>query len=435
MRGNLKAIKPLLMARFARERGLEPSALNAFIRIARAFTCFQLTELIRRVPKVLATFDADVPIVTALPDLFFDENVQDRPARVEGGRDAGEFHASRLPSCYREWPSVLNLPRLTRDLEIDYTALSFVAPQKVQFRYQLDGNDKDWQDAGTRRQAFYTDLKPGSYRFHVVACNNDGVWNESGAEVSFFIVPAFYQTFWFHLLCVIAAGSTIWIFYLVHLKRVTGRIQEQLATRLEERERIARELHDTLLQGFHGLMLRFQSVLKNIPAQAPARQMMESALDHADEVLLEGRQRVHDLREADMAGNSFSENLVRWGEELAHVGPTPFSVAIVGTPRPLDPTVSSEVYQIGREALTNAFAHAFAKKIEMEITYDWAKVRLIVRDDGAGMDSEILTRGRSGHWGLSGMRERAQRIGAHLSIWSHSGAGTEIDLSIPSKVA
>jgi ligand-binding sensor domain-containing protein len=359
------------------------------------------------------------------------------PANLAGNTIVPQVHVEEIVANRKHYSpeGVLNLPRLTQDLEIDYTALSFVAPQKVLFRYKLDGNDRDWQDAGTRRQAFYTDLKPGSYRFRVVACNNDGVWNESGAEVSFFIVPAFYQTLWFHLLCVIAAGSTIWIFYLVHLRRVTGRMHEQLATRLEERERIARELHDTLLQGFHGLMLRFQSVLKNIPAQAPARQMMASALDRADVVLLEGRQRIRDLRDADMAGNSFSETLVRWGEELAQVGPTPFSAAIVGTPRPLDPAVGSEVYQIGREALTNAFAHAFAKKIEMEITYDWAEVRLIVRDNGAGMDREILTCGRSGHWGLSGMRERAEKIGAQLSIWSHSGAGTEIDLSIPAKVA
>jgi signal transduction histidine kinase len=223
--------------------------------------------------------------------------------------------------------------------------------------------------------------------------------------------------------------------YLIHLRQVTHHIQEQLATRLEERERIARELHDTLLQGFQGLMLRFQSVLKNIPAEAPARQMMESALDRADEVLLEGRQRVHNLREEGTTGNGPWENLARWGNELAQGSSTRFSAAILGTPQPLDPTVCDEIYQIGREALNNAFRHAFANEIEMEITYDRRKVTLVVRDDGAGMDNEILKRGRSGHWGMSGMRERSQKIGAQLNIWSHGGAGTEIDLSIPAKVA
>jgi ligand-binding sensor domain-containing protein len=330
---------------------------------------------------------------------------------------------------------IMRLPRLTRDLEIDYTALSFVAPQKMRFRYRLDGHDKDWQEAGTRRQAFYTDLSPGNYRFRVLACNNDGVWNESGATLSFFIVPAFYQTSWFHILCVIAVGSLFCIFYLAHLKRVTRRIQEQLATRLEERERIARELHDTLLQGFQGLMLRFQSVLKNIPSEGPARQMMEGALDRADKVLLEGRQRVHDLREGGINGDGLWNDLALWGEELALDRSTRFSATIIGTPQPLTPAASNEVYQIGREALTNAFRHAFADRIEIEITYDHLKVRLIIRDDGKGMDNEILKRGRSGHWGLSGMRERAQKIGAQLNIWSHGGAGTEIDLSIPARLA
>ena len=327
------------------------------------------------------------------------------------------------------------LPQLTRDLEIDYTALSFVTPQRMRFRYRLDGHDSDWQDAGTRRQAFYTDLAPGSYRFHVIATNNDGVWNNTGAAISFFIVPAFYQTTWFHVLSVIAAVAVVCIFYLVHLKRATDRLQERLATRLEERERIARELHDTLLQGFQGLMLRFQSVLKNIPAEGPARQMMESALDRADEVLLEGRQRVHNLRDDEMTGNRLWDNLARWGEELAQSSNARFSAATIGIPQPLDPTVCDEVCQIGREALTNAFQHAVAKQIELEITYDRKSIKLLVRDDGAGIDNGILRRGRSGHWGLSGMRERSLKIGAKLSIWSRKGAGTEIELSIPARMA
>jgi signal transduction histidine kinase len=329
----------------------------------------------------------------------------------------------------------VTLPPLTRDLEIDYTALSFVAPQKVYFRYRLDGHDTDWQDSGTRRQAFYTDLAPGNYRFRVIACNNDGLWNESGATLLFSIAPAFYQTLLFRIFCLIAVASILWLFYLAHLNRLTSRMQERLAARLEERERIARELHDTLLQGFQGLMLRFQSVLKNIPEREPARQMMESALDRADEVLFEGRERVRDLREVEIAGGGLSDSLARCGKELAQDYATRFSLAIVGTPQPLDPTVCSEACRIGREALTNAFQHAHAEHIEVEITYDLARLRLIVRDDGVGMDNEILRVGRSGHWGLSGMRERAQKIGAQLSIWSHFRAGTEIDLTVPARIA
>jgi signal transduction histidine kinase/ligand-binding sensor domain-containing protein len=329
---------------------------------------------------------------------------------------------------------LVDLPQLTGDLEIDYTALSFVAPEKVRFRYRLDGYDKDWQDSGTRRQAFYTNLRPRNYRFEVIACNNDGLWNEAGASASFFIAPAYYQTAWFQVLCCVAAVTLACMFYLVHIRRVNSQMQERLAARIEERERIARDLHDTLLQGFQGLMLRLQSVHKHIPENEPAREMLESVLDRADEVLIEGRQRVHDLRKG-MTGNDLSQSLVTWGDELARGNETRFSVAVLGTPRILDPAVGDDVRRIGLEALTNAFRHAAAENIEVEITYEKSKLRLTVRDDGIGIDDETLHGGRSGHWGLSGMRERARKLGAQLAIWSHTGAGTEIDLTIPTRIA
>lgn len=327
------------------------------------------------------------------------------------------------------------LPELTRDLEIDYTALSFVAPRKMRFRYQLVGHDKDWQDAGARRQAFYTDLPPGNYQFRVIASNNDGIWNEAGANAYFVIAPAIYQTPWFRVFCFIAAGTLFWIVYWLHLNRVTRRIQDQLAARMEERERIARELHDTLLQGFHGLMLRFQSVLKNIPPASLAKEMMESALDRADAVLLEGRQRVQGLREGGLTGDGLWDQLVQWGGELASLGTTRFSASVVGTPRPLNPTVCNEVYQIGREALSNAFRHSSAMHIEMEITYSRKSMRLIVRDDGCGMDDSIVRSGKAGHWGIFGMRERARQIGAQFNIWTSSEAGTEVEIRIAAKLA
>ena len=330
--------------------------------------------------------------------------------------------------------SAINLPKLSRDIEIDYTALSFVAPEKVLFRYRLDGHDKDWQNAGTRRQAFYTDLRPGPYLFRVIACNNDGLWNKEGAEISFVVEPAFYQTAWFQIVCVAAGGTLLWLLYLAHLRRLTGRLQERLTTRLEERERIARELHDTLLQGFQGLMLRFQSVLKNIPKSEAAHGMLESALDRADEVLVEGRRRVSDLREGT-AVSDLSQSLAAWGNELAVDSGTRFSAVVAGTPFALDPAVGDDIRRIGLEALTNAFRHAHAETIEVEITYEKAKLRLTVRDDGCGMDEDILQRGRSGHWGLFCMRERAEKLGSTLTIWSHPGAGTEICVTIPSRIA
>ena len=202
-----------------------------------------------------------------------------------------------------------------------------------------------------------------------------------------------------------------------------------------ERERIARELHDTLLQGFQGLVLRFQAVMKQLPPASPAYSTMERALDRADEVLIEGRQRVRNLRADASSQRDLSERLTSCGAELARDWTVPFSLEIVGTPRELDPIVSDEVYGVAREGLTNAFRHSHASRIEAEITYDRSRFRLRVRDDGSGMDRELLNGGRPGRWGLSGMRERAQAIGGQLSIWSNTGAGTEIELSVPARVA
>jgi signal transduction histidine kinase/ligand-binding sensor domain-containing protein len=360
--------------------------------------------------------------------------------------DPGQLHKNTVPppvhieeivadrNHYRPYKQ-LQLPPLTRDLEVDYTALSFPVPQKIHFRYKLEGLDTEWQDAGTRREAIYTNLTPGSYRFHVIACNNDGVWNDIGAALSLIIAPAWYQTVWFKSLCVLGAAGIIWSLYLLRLQEVTQQIQMRLGERLVERERIARELHDTLLQSFQGLVLRFQGVLDRMPDHDPTRQIMESALDRADEVLIEGRLRVRDLRPESTPENELSAKLASCGEELAQDFPISFNLAVVGMPHPLNPVVRDEAYRIGREALINAFRHSRASQIEVEITYDRAALRLRIRDDGAGIVHETMTSGRTGHWGLSGMRERAQTIGCQLNIWSNPGMGTEVDLTVPAKVA
>jgi len=204
---------------------------------------------------------------------------------------------------------------------------------------------------------------------------------------------------------------------------------------MAERERIARELHDTLLQGFQGLVLHFQAVLDQIPNGEPAQQTMKKALSQADQVLLEGRLRVRDLRAEGSTASELPQELAGYGEELAKDRAIAFKVTIVGSAQSLHPVVRDEIYRIAREALANAFRHSQASSIEVEIAYDHAAFWLRVRDNGSGIDQEILSNGRKGHWGLSGMRERAQTITAHLSIWSNPGAGTEIDLKVPAKVA
>jgi signal transduction histidine kinase/ligand-binding sensor domain-containing protein len=328
----------------------------------------------------------------------------------------------------------LRLPPLIRDLEIDYTALSFVEPQKVYFRYKLEGRESDWRDAGTRRQAFYTDLAPGDYRFRVIACNNDGVWNEVGAVLDFQIAAAWYQTWWFRGLCAVAFIAAVWSLYALRLTQATSRIRMEEKARLVERERIARELHDTLLQGFQGLVLRFQSVLDRLP-DARSRKLMEDVLSRADEILLEGRERIHDLRSTTTEAQDLSKALASFGQELADGRRGTFSLSLVGTPRQLAPKVFEEANRIGREALSNAFAHADASKIEAELSYDDEFVRLRVRDDGRGIDQRVIDSGKAKHWGLFGMRERADAIGGKLSIWSRASAGTEVELAIPAEMA
>jgi signal transduction histidine kinase/ligand-binding sensor domain-containing protein len=333
---------------------------------------------------------------------------------------------------YSHRPDNFALPALTRNLEIDYAAPSFVVPQKVLFRYKLDGHDTDWQESQTRRQAFYSDLKPGKYRFRVAACNNDGIWNETGTSVDFRVAPAFFQTFWFAALCLGAFIVILWLFYLLRMRQVAAEIRARMEERLGERERIARELHDTLLQSVQGLILRFHAATKQIPPQEPARQSLENALDRADEVLVEGRERVHNLRAPAEWPSDLAEALRLAGQEAANGSAASFTVVVEGISRELHPLIREEIYSIGREAITNSFRHANSLHIEVDIAYEPGQLRLRVRDDGRGIDPEVLTAGgRHGHWGLQGIRERASHIGARVQIWSRAGSGTEVDLRIP----
>jgi len=336
-------------------------------------------------------------------------------------------------------PAEIKLPPHTVNLQFAYTAPTLAIPERVRFRYKLEGSDKEWRDAGSRRDASYTNLGPGSYRFHVMASNGDGAWNATEAVAGLIIQPALYQTHWFYALCVCAALGLLWELYRLRLHQMSARLSAQMQGRLEarlaERERIARELHDTLLQGFQGLTLHFQAVMEQIPDQEPARQSMKKALTYADAVLLEGRQRVRDLRPEGSESHELSQDVAAFGEELAKDRAIAFNVTVVGPPQPLHPVVSDEIYRIARESLANAFRHSQASTIEVEITYDPASLCLRVRDDGAGIGPKILDSGKQGHWGLSGMRERARNIGAQLNILSNPGSGTEIDLTLPAKVA
>jgi signal transduction histidine kinase/ligand-binding sensor domain-containing protein len=330
----------------------------------------------------------------------------------------------------------MRLPPLIRDLQIDYTALSLVVPEKVLFRYKLENYDRDWHDAGNRRVAFYTNLPPGNYRFRVMACNNSGVWNEAGTFLDFAIAPAYYQTLWFRLLLLVVFLSVLILAYRLRVKQVTQRLSGRMEARVEERERIARDLHDTLLQSVQGLILKFHAVSKQLPQEEVAHDALEQVLDRADEVLAEARDRVRNLRSATEIPRDLPAALKRVAEEHTDGRETIFKTVVEGRARPLHPLVFEETYSIGREAITNALKHSQGHHIEAEILYEPRHFRLRVRDDGRGFDPKIFHDGASpDHFGLRGIRERAQRIGAQVSLWSGPDTGTEVELVVPGATA
>ncbi len=339
----------------------------------------------------------------------------------------------------------LTLPNRTQNLAINYTALSLSMPERVRFRYILEGFDEEWQQAGARRQAFYSQLPPGGYRFRVIACNDDGAWNMAGANYEFTVAPAYYQTSWFRVLTIVAVLLTLSGLYRLRLRQVGRQVQLRYEERLAERTRIARDLHDTLLQSFHGLILRFQAVRNMLPTRpTQAMEALEIAIDRAANAITEGRDAVQELRSSQMSSNGLVETLTLMGRELeADNGnttgsndPAKFRVLVEGTPRHVHPTVQDNFYRITREALSNAFCHARASQIEVDIRYSRRMLRLRVRDDGIGMDPRLLFgRGRAGHWGLPGMRERARSIGGHFELWSEVGQGTEVEVTVPGAIA
>jgi signal transduction histidine kinase len=337
--------------------------------------------------------------------------------------------------------SPTDLPPLTREIRFDYTALSLTIPERVRFRYKLEGWDSDWQNVGSRRQAFFTNLRPGKYSFRVIACNNDGVWNDEGATLNFEVKPAWYQTIWFRFVCVGAFGLLLWALYQLRLQQLGRQFNIRLEERVGERMRIARELHDTLLQSFHGLLLRFQTVYDLLPTRpAEAKQSLGSAIDQAAEAITEGRDAVQGLRSSTVETNDLAVAIRAIGEELSADGTNQngavFQVEVEGMPRNLQPILRDEVYRIAGEALRNAFLHSQARKIEVEIRYDDRQLRLRVRDDGKGIDPKVVSGdGRAGHYGLHGMRERAKLVGGKLAVWSELDSGTEVELTIPASIA
>jgi signal transduction histidine kinase len=324
----------------------------------------------------------------------------------------------------------------TDKVTIRYTASSLLIPQRVRFRYRLEGIDDAWQPDNGARVAVFSRLPPGHFVFHVAASNNDGIWNDNGGAVSFTIPPSFVQSLGFKTLCAAVALALLWLAYRIRLRQITTQVRRRLYERLEERARLARDLHDTFFQGIQGLLLRFNTGTALLKRDEPARTIFDEALEQSDRVMSEGRELMLDLRAGSINTTELADALALVGNDLKKAYPGDFRVAVTGGPLPLHPIVFDEIHRLGREALSNAFRHGHAKSVEAELNYERNQFRLCIRDDGIGIDAEVLSRGsRAGHFGLPGMRERAAKIGGHVDIWSRPGAGTEIEVRVPAAAA
>jgi signal transduction histidine kinase len=306
----------------------------------------------------------------------------------------------------------------------------------------LLGLEKTWNEVGSdQRFVTYTTLSPGLYTFRVQASRSRGVWNTNGASVVIRILPPWWETPWFGLLSGAAFLALLWAAYQLRVRRLHHEFEMTLDARVGERTRIARELHDTLLQSFHGLLLRFQTASQLLPERPiDAKQKLDAAIELAADAITEGRDAVQGLRTSTVEGNDLPLAISTLGEELSSDSgerhPVGFRVAVEGEPRNLHPMVRDEIYRIAVEALRNAFCHAQAKQVEVEIRYDNEQFRLRVRDDGKGIERAVLAGGsREGHYGLRGMRERATLIGGKLVVWSEVDAGTEVELCVPARGA
>ena len=330
----------------------------------------------------------------------------------------------------------LRLPPLTRDIEIDYTALSFVVPQKVRFRYKLEGHDSDWQDPGTRRQAFYSGLRPGHYRFRVTASNNDRLWNDVGATFAFSVTPAYYQTAWFQGISASALLLAAWGAHRVRLWQIARRLHGQFETRVADRARIAEELHDTLIQDLAALSFQAEIVDDQLPQEPEAaKHTLETMRAQMQRVVSDGRRGMTQLHLGVTAGDDLANALSRAAQELRGPNGSAFHVVVQGQPRTLHPLVGDEVYRIAREAMANAFRHAAASRIDVEVSFASDELRVRVHDDGRGVSDEVIEAGRPGHFGLQGMRRRAKQIGATLKVWSRIDVGTEVAVIVPGRSA
>jgi signal transduction histidine kinase len=340
-------------------------------------------------------------------------------------------------------PHDLNrIPAGRRRLTFRYAGVNVSNPGSVRYRYRLDGVDSGWSEPTALREIDYTNIPPGRFRFRVMARNPDGIWGEEESTIPFEIEPAYWQTLWFQVASVSALVLVVFGFHRLRLRQLARQFSVGLEARVSERTRIARELHDTLLQNLHGLMFQFQAARNLLPQRTDeAAEVLDSAIGATEQTITDSRSAIQHLRSEQAGEGDLGQWLTATGQELGKSpnanGDAPvFRLTVEGERKALTALPRDEVYRITREILRNAFQHAQASRIEAEIRYDDRELRVRIRDDGKGIDPQVLKAGGSaGHWGLRGVRERAQQIGARLDFWSEAGAGTEVELTVPAAIA
>ena len=335
------------------------------------------------------------------------------------------FAIDDIPQALHGADSFVQIPAGHVHFEFDYAGLSFVAPQKVRYRYKLENFDPGWTEAGARRTAYYTNIPAGHYTFRVQAANNDGVWNDEGAALTFELRPHFYQTLWFYALLIFVVVGAVALVQRMRLKRA----EREFNAVLGERNRIAREIHDTLAQGYVGI-----SVQLEVLAELLRMSKVEAAQKHLDltrgyvrEGLADARQSIWALRSQDSGETTLPVKLRRMVETEGNHG-LESSFSIFGAYRPLPPDTEQEILRVAQEAIHNVKKHAAAKQMKVQLEYGPQEIALDIRDDGQGFAMDDVP--ATGHYGLTGMRERATVIGGTLEVASEPGAGTTVRLRI-----
>nr|WP_231966864.1 histidine kinase [Terriglobus roseus] len=336
------------------------------------------------------------------------------------------------------YTSKITLTHKQTPFTLTFAALAYSNSLTNRYRYKLEGLDTLWNEVGSdNRSVTYTNLSAKTYHFRVQGATNSSAWSDPGAELEIVILPPWWNTAWFRTSYVLLALLIIWAAYGYRMRQLADQVNIRIEAQVDERTRIARDLHDTLLQSLHALLLRLQTVLNVFSTQPEeARLRLERTIDQTAQAITEGRDTLNELRSAGSSASNLEQAVSNFARLTLSGSPAEqepeVRVQTEGTPIPMNPVVRDEVYRIIAEAVRNSIRHANARRIEIEIRYDRQFLRVRVGDDGMGIDPSLLTPDhRLGHWGLHGMRERAKLVGGTLEVWSELSVGTEITLSIP----